>query len=798
MSKENTFNTEEDLKIAEILQRAFTIKDKEERAIFVEDECGDNFIMFESVMKGLDEMIDGEKGFEDLSLKSGTEIGNYVIVEKINQGGIASVYIAEHKNLKTLAAIKVFDKLDGESIENDLYWNTDHSSLSRFNHDNIVKLYDAGGYEKNGKALRYIAVEYIKGKHLDEYCKSKPLSIREVLNLFQHLCEVIEFIHDKEKILHLDLKPNNILVTADRPHRIKLIDFGSSKLFTSESKQYTRFDLLNPKTLKFAPPEQYDQNEVLTAQSDIYSLGVILYLLITEKVPFGEGEKNSEEGKKKIRQEVTDMNLLPVLPSEKVLELEDETKFGVPLKTLNEILSGDLDCIIMKALKKRRRDRYQSVSELRRDIDNFLKGKPVKARKKTSGYKIIKSISQILAFKGGLVGWDKWKTPLKRLSVFAIFLAILSIAGIIYSQYKASLYSIGRRLESPQNQVKLRTFNQTQGYWSINENTPISEEKIKNIYCGPKGQEEICFTFMLIANGEFTMGLRDNEKFKDSFETAGKKLDPRQPGENTLTKNNVFTIAPGSKKDPVEATISAEERSALPKHDVKINMDFYMGKFEVTNKQWNIIAKNSGSALEITNDESSLPKTNISHANAVEFCKRLTEVLKDNGRRNVEIRLPSEAEWEYACRAENKKESEMYNVRNEMYNPEVVNAISLPEKTPVEIGFIFKNLNKPKSESFLLPNSYGLVGMNGNVWEMVADTWHDSYNAGQNENGEMIKMPLDESPWRDSVSDENMRYVIRGGAYNESAYMTQCSYRKSYNSDGNGQIGFRIVMTIKD
>lgn len=796
-TEENTFNTEEDKKVGEILRKASNIKDKEERALFIEEGCNGNLAMYEYVLECLEEMEDGEKGFEDLSLKSGTEVGNYVIVEKINQGGIASVYSAAHKDLKTLAAIKVFDKLDGETVENDLFWKTDYESLSRFNHDNIVKLYDVGSHEKNGKKLRYITVEFVKGYHFDEYSKLKVLSIHEVLRLFQDLCEVIEFIHNEEKILHLDLKPSNILVTADRPHRIKLIDFGSSKPFLTESKQFTRLDLLNPLTLKYAPPEQYSRNEVLTGESDIYSLGVILYLLITEKLPFGEGEKDKE----KIKQEVADRSLLPILPSERVLELEDETKFGVSIKTLSEILSGDLDSIIMKTLKKRRRDRYQSVSELRRDIDNFLKGKPVKARKKTTGYKTIKSISQVLGFKGGLIGWDKWKTPIKRLSFVALLLTVLSVAGISYSIYKASLYTVGRRMENPKNQVTLRTFNQFHGYWSISENTLIPDKNIINIYCGTKAQEDICFTFMLIPRGEFTMGLRDNEKFTDVSENSKKIFFTKQPGENTLKKDDAITIAPG-KENPEEITISAEEKSALPKHDVKINKDFYMAKFEITNKQWNIIAKISDSDLEVTDEESSLPKTSVSYANAVEFCKRLTKALKDNGHKNIEIRLPSEAEWEYACRAENRKESEKDNTRSETYNPKVVNAISLPEDNPFRFGFepILRNINKPKPESSLIPNSYGLVGMNGNVWEIVADAWHDAYNDGKDKNGQTVNMPMDENPWGNPVSDENKSYVVRGGAYNEHAYMTQCSYRKAENNnlDGNGQTGFRVVMIIND
>lgn len=772
MFEENTFNTEEDLKIGEILKTAFSIKDKEERAIFIENECGENLIMFEYVMECLDEMDFGENGFTNSMLESGNEVGNYIIIELINEGGIASVYSAEHKVLKTLAAIKVFDKLDVENIENDLFWNTDHSSLSRFNHDNIVKLYDVGSYEKAGSRLPYIAVEYVKGKHLDDHCKSKPLSIREVLKLFQDLCEVIEFIHDKEKILHLDLKPKNILVTADRPHRIKLIDFGSSKLFRSEAKQFTRSDLLNPLTLKFAPPEQHDQNEVLTNQSDIYSLGVILYLLITEKVPLGEGEKDKE----KITHAVTNTNLLPVLPSKRVFELEDKTKFGVSQKELNEILSGDLDCIIMKALEKRRRNRYSSVSELRQDIDNFLRGKPVKARRKTFGYIITKSISQFFGFKGGLAGWDKWKTPLKRLSVFGSILVLLGFIGIIF---QAPLYP----------RIAKTTVKSISQSLVSDEIGRIANKDVSYIYiyCGPKAEKEICFTFLPIPEGSFSMGFNDNEKKGLLTPVSGNvenKSTEIKDEKNQLTKNPLIKIGKASSEPDTEIfSATDDENFAKPQHPVTINKKIYMGTFEITNKQWNIVAKipKVNIDLEVTDNDSSLPKTNISYSKAMEFCKRLQADLESQGK-NVQIRLPYEAEWEYACRAGSEK-----NILGggSKYLSKFVNAIiPCSNETPLCVEDLREKNSLP--ESSLYANPFGLVAMNGNVWEMVSDDWHDNYDDAPENN---------KKSWEDNTT-ENKQYVLRGGAYNTEVYMTQCFYRKSENfySPGNDQTGFRIVM----
>lgn len=781
MSEKDPFNTEEENKIAEILSKAIFIKDKNERIAFVEKECGGNRLMFERIKEDLDEMDDGESDSFYPPIESGEEIGNYIIIKEISQGGFATVYMAEHKILGNLAAVKVFNKLDVKDIANDMFWNKDHSSLSRFNHENIVKLYDVGFYESNESRLPYIAIEYIKGKHLDKYCTEKDLPIREVLRLFQDLCRVVEFVHDKE-ILHLDLKPNNILVTADRPHRIKLIDFGSSKLFRSESKQFTRSDLFNPVSLKFAAPEQFDKDEELTVQADVYSLGVILYLLITEKVPFGE----EEDDRDKITKEVTDKTLLPVLPSKRVLELEDKTKFGVPLKTLGHFLHGDLECIIMKALEKRRRNRYASVSELRQDIDNFLKGKPVKARRHTFGYRTIKKVSQILGFKGGLVGWDKWKTPVKRLSVFSFVLVVVSIVSIIGIIYYFMNQAVAKRIEKPQDMKEIRTYNEIG--LSVYKKIPYI-----NIRCGPKEQEEICFTLLQIPEGKFDMGRRSNERFPDiSEDDKNRPIEAKDKTKPIKIETQNKSALIGEKEPPkVSSYVGEEEKFADPtRFGIKITK-FYMTKFEITNKQWNIVAKSQrvNIDLQVTDNDNSLPKTNVSFSEVKEFCDRLSADLSSNEKKIV-VRLPSEAEWEYACRAGGLENSKYGGA----IKPETkfINAIIFTEERPDPLTeVVMKKINTPWLESsFDYANLYGLVAMNGNVWEIVSDEWHMNYE-GAPENG---------VSWGDltksSTNNSEKKYVLRGGAFNKEAYMTQCSYRKSeeFLSPGNDQIGFRIVM----
>lgn len=748
MIEENPYDTEEERRIQEILLSALAIRDERARELYIKKESGDNHQRYVRVMAGLDEAINGERVQLRLVIKEGEEIGNYKIIEKIKGGGFATVYKAEHKISRTFAAIKVFDKLVGED-EKDIFWNKESKSLSRLDHDNIVKFYDLGFYEKDGKRLPYVVVELVKGKHLDEHCKAQEPSVREVLGLFRSLCGVIDYIHSKEKLIHLDLKPNNIFVTANRPHRIKLIDFGSSKLFRSEPRRLTRSDFINPLTRKFASPEQFDEDAESDRQSDIYSLGAVLYLLFTEKVPFGEGEIDRE----KIKREVTDRNLLPVPPSKRVLELKQKIKFGLPLKTLSGVLKGDLDFIIMKCLEKRRRNRYQTVSELKQDIDNFLRGKPLKTRQKPLGYKAGKTVTRLLGLEGGRSGWSKWKKPLRRVSVLGVLLTLSGFIG----------YGIYRRLTQGSDMFTPKSVKVQPMPLRVRQGDSVYPDQVFNaLYIRCREENETCFSFMEIPGGTFEMGKRPDEKF----------------GLN--------------EKEEEEFNRQEKEQSFTPLHKVNIRR-FYMGRFEVSNRQWNIVANmpKIRMTLEVAGEDSATPKTNISYSKAKEFCDRLSSNLSSQTGMIITVRLPTEAEWEYACRAGTLTRFG----GGDRFDESFINAINVPAETPDWAKtLLIKLRTNVLSDSAFDANPYGLAAMNGNVWEMVADSWHKDYSSA----------PNDGSAWdeiRDlSQNSSETYFVLRGGAFSRPAYMSQCFYRTNgrFISSGNNQTGFRVVIEIQE
>jgi serine/threonine-protein kinase len=241
--------------------------------------------------------------------------------------------------------------------------------LALLEHPGIARLVDGG---VTGDGLPYFAMELVEGEPIDRYCDTHKLSIERRLELFSAVCDAVTYAH-QHLVIHRDLKPSNILVTTDG--QVKLLDFGIAKLLTPESpddKTRTQFQVMTP---EFAAPEQVREDVVSTA-TDVYSLGVLLYMLLIGERPYDVRGKSPAD----VERIVCDHE--PPKPSSKAPE------------RLRRRLRGDLDLIVLTALHKEKERRYQSTAELKQELTRFLAGRPVAARPDSAGYRARKFIGR--------------------------------------------------------------------------------------------------------------------------------------------------------------------------------------------------------------------------------------------------------------------------------------------------------------------------------------------------------------------------------------------------------------------
>ena len=321
-----------------------------------------------------------EKGIAEDDTKDtfvGKRVENYLITEKIGAGGMGAVYLAERVNsdFKGKVALKIIKRgMDSEAILK--RFATERRILSTLKHPNIAQMID-GGISKEG--LPFFVMEFVEGKPLNQYCRENNLTLNARLEIFRQICAAVEHAH-KNLVVHRDLKPSNVIVNADGTP--KLLDFGIAKLLADDTSE-TTVTMTQGKmfTPEYASPEQILGKNVSTA-TDIYSLGVILYEILTQHRPFDVKGKSFEEIVKSI------CETEPPRPSETIENDQPTAENEPPTPQIpKNQLRGDLDNIILKALRKEPSERYGSVQQFSEDIARFLRGLPVLARPQTLKYR---------------------------------------------------------------------------------------------------------------------------------------------------------------------------------------------------------------------------------------------------------------------------------------------------------------------------------------------------------------------------------------------------------------------------
>jgi serine/threonine protein kinase/Flp pilus assembly protein TadD len=397
------------------------------------DKAGSHFLNVDP--SSADETFEKER---PPSPRIGRRIGPYLIVEEIGHGGMGEVFAAvraDGQYEKKVALKLVRSGYDTQSVIE--RFHNERQILATLDHPNIARLLD-GGTTEDG--VPYLVMELVQGAPIDSYCDAHKLSVTDRLRLFQQVCAAVQYAHQR-LVIHRDIKPSNIPVTQEGTP--KLLDFGIAKILdASGSAEAT---VLRPMTPEYASPEQI-RGDAITTATDAYSLGVVLYQLVTGRSPYridtptpaklaeaimnGEPERPSTSVKRTKAGSTQDVRE----PSPRDV---GNTREASPLR-LQRRLRGDLDYILLKALRKEPEKRYSSVEQFAEDIRRHLEGLPVTARKGTWSYRSGKFIHR------------------NRIGVGAAALVLLTLAaGIVVTVREARIAGANRkRAEKRFNDVR--------------------------------------------------------------------------------------------------------------------------------------------------------------------------------------------------------------------------------------------------------------------------------------------------------------------------------------------------------
>jgi serine/threonine protein kinase len=366
--------------------------DTGKRQEFLTSSCGDDQALREVVERMIVADAGSARELESPFLNAfsdsswlGKRVGVYRVLEQLGRGGMGAVFLARREDeFDQLVAIKIVKRgLDTEDMLR--RFRTERQILARLDHPNIARLLD-GGSTPDG--LPYFVMEHVPGVTIDKYCAEHDLSIAERVKLFRQVCSAVSYAH-QHLAIHRDIKPSNILVTEEGLP--KLLDFGIAKLLTPEAESQHTLTAYQMMTPEYASPEQIAGNENVTTSSDVYSLGVVLYELLTGHSPYSVETKRPDELARAI------CETEPERPS------KVGTRAAPATKQTAKLLRGDLDNILLMALRKEPARRYSSVEQFSEDLRRYLEGLPVVARADTFRYRASKFISRNLTASIGTV-----------------------------------------------------------------------------------------------------------------------------------------------------------------------------------------------------------------------------------------------------------------------------------------------------------------------------------------------------------------------------------------------------------
>lgn len=342
----------------------------------------------------------------------GRQFGPYRVLSLLGHGGMGSVWLAERTDglFRRQVALKLVHSALVSRVTAERFAR-EREILASLSHPNIARLLDAGMADEGQP---YLALEYIVGTPIAAYCDERKLTIVQRLALFQQVLAAVQYAHS-HLVIHRDLKSTNILVSEEG--QVHLLDFGIAKLLTGGQARETELTQLGGRALTpdFAAPEQITGGAIGTA-ADVYSLGILLYGLLTGERPY----RLKSESRGALEQAIVESD--PILPSRAVLTETTARNRGTTVRKLTSTLQGDLDTIVMKALKKAPGERYTTVNSFAEDLSRYLAGEPVLAQRDSLRYR---------AFKFALRHW---------VGIGAVALLLLTLlAGLAATTYEVRI-----------------------------------------------------------------------------------------------------------------------------------------------------------------------------------------------------------------------------------------------------------------------------------------------------------------------------------------------------------------------
>ncbi len=398
----------------------------DERAAYLDQACGDNSDLRDQVERLLeagdslanedkthiaDQLLQGAaKNFVEATEEAPSSIGPFSILGEIGAGGMSVVYEAEqHEPVKRHVALKVIRPgMDTRDVIS--RFEAERQALAVMDHVNIAKIFD-GGATESGRP--YFVMELVSGDPVTDYCDKHRLSIRARLRLFMTICTAVQHAHQKG-VVHRDLKPSNILVSEqDNEPLVKVIDFGIAKALDvslNDDPTETRYGQVMGTPTHMSPEQAAGNIDAIDTRTDVFSLGVVLYQLLTGYMPY---EVNGLSGEM-IRQSIE--SAATTRPSAKFKTFTEDTEQLAALRKTSAVnlrsqLASDLDWIVMRAMEIEPERRYQTANAFAKDITNYLNARPIEARPPTTGYLVSrfvrrnrKTVAAVSAIALALIG----------------------------------------------------------------------------------------------------------------------------------------------------------------------------------------------------------------------------------------------------------------------------------------------------------------------------------------------------------------------------------------------------------